>query len=120
MRGLAFAVTYVATRAAALILSDGGSNARIYAHFAELLAHGANPYLAAGGYGAIAARYADYPPIWMLLFGLGARVLPARSAVLAIALGGDLVLAWLTARLCARRGRADAFWTAALVVANPL
>lgn len=96
----------------------GGANVGIYAYFADVVARGADPYRVIGG--PIDPAYADYPPIWVALFGALASVMNARTAVLLVCYAGDVALFAVAVAHARKRGGLDRWATLGLVLANPL
>jgi hypothetical protein len=107
---------YVATRAW-LFRQWSGPNAWMYAYFADAVSVGRNPYTMPQG--TVDPSYADYPPIWMVLFGSLAQWLSGDTAVKVVCYAGDALLFAATMRMAATRNGADRLWTVALALANP-
>jgi hypothetical protein len=114
---VATAGVYAATRLWLWIHAQG-FNLSLYAYFADVVSTGRNPYTMPDG--TYAATYADYPPIWMALFGTLAQVVSGRTAVKIVAFAGDAVLCSVAVRLALRRSGTDRLATLALVVVNPM
>lgn len=112
-----FVMLYATTRCW-LWQHASGFNASIYAYFADAVSVGRNPYTMPDG--PVAGYWADYPPIWMALFGMLAKCVSGIKAVKLVTFAGDAALCVIVMRLAWRRVGLDRWATAALAVANPL